>query len=262
MINAIAAPAREMDPQHPPMACSLAPGAARAQRWPNGRREGRGASSTPDRGLACPALVATQTVETPSPRAPFALAFRHDIGADNATIFVPASRPCSGSPRVFWRLAAPSPGEWRKGIGSFLQPRDMLMVILWCREARGPDSAWPMCGRVERRPCGLSRSRGLLGLLTTRDPCGDDAIGVNRPVFCRRHPGADDSAGIPHHLRRAGPRAARADGWHRGGRQRCKLDVRRLDSIDRGGGAQTNGSDGAMARAPSRCEMTSWRRSE
>jgi hypothetical protein len=71
------------------------------------------------------------------------------------------------------------------------------MAISWCRQAGGPESAWPTCDRFERRRWGLGRSRGLLTLLTTRDPSGDDAVGLTWPIICRGSPSADDVAGIP-----------------------------------------------------------------
>jgi hypothetical protein len=255
MTNAIAAHPRETDSRHHAMACLLAAGGpAMAPRWRNGGHEWLCAS---DRGLACPVLGVFQTVETPLPQASISLAFRGGTGPMVAR-FLCGRR---GHVREV-QCGSPGASQPRRRVNGtrvltfFLQPRGTLMVISWCRQAGGLDSAWPTGGRFERRRCGLGRSGGFLTLLTSHDPSGDDAVGLTWPIICRGNPSADDVARTPHHLRRRGHRSARgaADGWHRGGRQRCKLDGRRLDSIGRGARcARTNGADGAMAGAPSRC---------
>lgn len=252
MTKAMATPAREMDPQHRPMACLLAaPGPARGWRRRQGRPEWVDASSTPDSGLAGAARVDAQLVETPL--APLSLRAWRGAGP-MAARFLWGRRRNVREVHCESLGASAAASELQTSIDKFLQPKGMLMVLLGCRQQGGPHSVWPTCGGLERRRCGLSWSRALLTLLTRRDPSGDDAMGLNWPIFCRgdqaqtmrrERPGA-------HCLRRRGPRSARgvANGWHRGDRRRCKLDVAAWIRPPRGAVAQTNGSEGAWCAEP------------
>jgi hypothetical protein len=124
------------------------------------------------------------------------------------------------------------------------------MVTLWCRRDGGG-------GRFGRHRRGLGQSRSRLTLLTRCNPSGDDAISPARSIICRSHQTQAMLWAQPTCMFvEEGHRSATGspDGPHRSGQRRCKLDVRRLDSIGRGATcAQSKGSDGVMASVPARC---------
>jgi hypothetical protein len=229
MTKAMATHARQMDCQHPPMAwllTALEPTRAR-------RRHG---SAHLQRLTMLWHVLLTLTLSWWQRRRRW-LRARWQLGV----VWGRWRRDfCGGVAAMFGKFTASlsiaTAGERQTSIDRFSQPRGTLMVLLGRRQEGAPHSIWPTCGGFERRRCGLSWSRGRLTLLTRRDPSGDDAMALSWPIFCQRNQAQTMRRArlAAHRLR--GPRSARgaADGWHRGDRQRCKLDVAALIRPPRG----------------------------